>query len=146
MDTEILRVQDVAGVTVVGFAEPDLDSEVKIHAAGDRINALLEAGQSRLLLDFEGVRYVGSSMLGRLVALNRRATKARGRLALCGMSPYLQTVFEVARLDRVLTIRHDVNEALPLFGVDPDVETDVPARTPEEEPDTVDYTFDEDLP
>jgi anti-sigma B factor antagonist len=144
MAAEILRVRELAGVTVAGFVEADLDSEAKIHAAGDRIAALLEGGRTRLLLDFDGVRYVGSAMLGKLIALHRRAAKAGGRVVLCGMSPYLRTIFEVARMDRVLTIRHDEEDALPLFGVEAGGRGDVTADAAAE--DAADYVFDEDSP
>jgi anti-sigma B factor antagonist len=146
MNVDILRLRTVAGVTIVGFVEADFDSEAKILAAADQIAALLEAGQARLLLDFGGVRYVGSAMLGRLLALNRRVAKAGGRLVLCGLSPYLRTIFEVGRLDRILTIRPDEDAALLLFGVESGGAGDGPAGPADSDPGTVDFSYDEDSP
>src|SRR5690242_17728410 len=60
MDAEILRVRERDGVTLAAFAETDLDTEAKIHAAADRIDALLDGGHTRILLDFDGVRFLGS--------------------------------------------------------------------------------------
>jgi anti-anti-sigma factor len=148
MNVEILRVRTAAGVTIVGFLEADLDSEAKILAAGQGIAALLEAGRSRLLLDFGGVRYVGSAMLGKLIALHRRAAKAGGRMVLCGLSPYLRTIFEVGRLDQILAIRQDEDDALLLFGVEASGEGDGAGGVADADPDTDtdDFSYTEESP
>jgi len=40
-----------------------------------------------------------------LLTLHRRATKAGGHLALCGLAPHLQQLLRLIRLDTILDVR-----------------------------------------
>jgi anti-sigma B factor antagonist len=110
---EYLRVEDVDDVTVVRFEGVQMDS---IRSIGDRLHALIEAREGvKLLLDFSGVRFVTSNMLGKLVHLKKKAVATHGQVKLCCLAPYLRTVFEVSRLDRLLEIYGDEQAALDAF-------------------------------
>jgi hypothetical protein len=59
-------------------------------------------------------------MLAKLVHLKRKGVAAQGQVKLCCMAPYLRTVFEVSRLDRLLEIYGDEQAALDAFqGIHP---------------------------
>src|SRR5205823_7375362 len=98
----LLRIRTAGDVTIVGFAAAQLDSDATIQTIGDQLYDLIDQGRANLLLDFAGVRYATSSLLGKLVALTRRAAKAGGRVALCGVAPSLGATLAVSNLDRLL--------------------------------------------
>jgi anti-sigma B factor antagonist len=116
-----LRVENVDDVTVVRFEDVQINSEESIRSIGDRLLGLIEAGEgTKLLLDFSAVRFVSSSMMAKLVHLKRKGAAAHGQVKLCCLAPYLRTVFEVSRLNRLFEIYGDEQAALDAFqGIHP---------------------------
>lgn len=114
MPRESLDVRSSGEVTIIGFAESDLESEVEIQEIGDELYRLVAGGVTRIALDFSDVHHVASSLLGKLIGLYRRVHAVHGRVVLFGLSPYMRTIFEVGRLDRLLPICADEAEAVAL--------------------------------
>src|SRR3954447_6472677 len=82
-----LQYRTDQGVTVVGFASPYLQSEAEIETVGAELRDLVEKqGLTRLVLTFQGVRVVSSSMLAQVVELHRTVAKAGGKLRLCSLT------------------------------------------------------------
>ena len=57
-----------------------------------------------------------SSLLSKLILLQRRVDASHGKLRLCEMTPVLQSVFRTSNLDRLFTINRDLREALAAFA------------------------------
>jgi anti-sigma B factor antagonist len=113
---EHLEVENINDVTVVHFLDDRIDSEDLIGRIGDQLYSLVENREgTKLLLDFSNVRFVSSSMVGKLINLKRKSVAAQGRVKLCSLAPYLRTIFEVSRLDRVFEIYADEQAALDSF-------------------------------
>ena len=111
-----LRVENVDDVTVVHFEVSQINSEDAIRRIGDQLDGIIEGREGiKLLLDFSGVAFASSSMLARLVYLKKKGVAAHGQVKLCGLAPYLRTVFEVIHLDRLLEIYWDEQAALDAF-------------------------------
>jgi anti-sigma B factor antagonist len=104
-----LRVRPVEGVAVVSLVDAEIVyEEAVVRALGDELSELLDRPEPpRLLLDFQDVRYISSSMLATLVALDRKVRQAGGRLRLCGLGPTLRDVFGTSHLDRLFEIDDD---------------------------------------
>lgn len=67
----------------------------------------------RLILDLAEVPFLDSSVVAVLVETVQRARCGSGIVILCGLSDRVRSVFEVARLDKMLfTIVRDVREAI----------------------------------
>lgn len=64
----------------------------------------LAKGYSRYLIRMHELEYIDSSGLGVLVAANKRALQAGGRVALCGMNGVVKELFELTRLNQVFEI------------------------------------------
>lgn len=75
----------------------------------ERVGALIEAGDRKVVIDMRGIDYVDSSGLGALVALLKRLG-SDGRLVLAGLQPPVTRLLAMTRLDRVFLI-HDAIEA-----------------------------------
>jgi anti-sigma B factor antagonist len=112
-----LDVKEVGPVATVAFVNSELmygTSDVD-EIDGELTRLIAEHGYSKVLLDFSAVQYVSSTMLAKLVSLERRVVSAKGRLALCGLGPVLMDTFRIGQLDRVFAIYPDVESALRSF-------------------------------
>ena len=64
-----------------------------------------------ILLDFSEVKYIDSSGLATLVEYYQKSRSYSGQLALAGMSNRVRSVFDLVRLNEILSIYPDVAEA-----------------------------------
>lgn len=70
----------------------------------EKVVALLENGETKLLFDFSGLDYINSSGLRVLVLAYQRLKKASGTVAICGIKDYIQEVFEVSGYDKIFPL------------------------------------------
>ncbi len=112
-----LDVRDVDTVKVLRFLDKQLFDERTVREVADQIAAALpnDGSPIRVVLDFADVALVSSSLLSKLILLQRRVDGTHGKLRLCEMSPVLQSVFRTANLDRLFSINRDLREALAAF-------------------------------
>lgn len=78
------------------LAAPEVDSA--LHAI------LQSPGTPAIVVDLAGVEYISSSALRVLMMLARAVTRAKGRLALCGLSPFVAEVFEIGNFNSVFQV------------------------------------------
>ena len=69
-----------------------------------RIDELLEAGSTRLVLDLSRLRSLNSSGIGSLVAARHRADAAGGAVYLCCVNDTIRVALEVMLLHQILPI------------------------------------------
>jgi anti-sigma B factor antagonist len=111
-----LEVEDIGDVTVVNFTDRKILDEQNIQIIGDQLFSLVdELGRRKLLLNFGNVEYLSSAALGKLITLNKKVQSAGGRLILCNIDPQIYEVFEITKLNKILDIRKDEQEALQMF-------------------------------
>lgn len=108
-----LEHRDHGGVTVVGFTSPYLQSDADIEAVGRELIDLVEkGGKKTLVLTFQNVRFVSSSMIACLVKLHRVVARAGGKLRICCLHPALLEALRTSRLDKLFDIAADEAEAM----------------------------------
>jgi anti-sigma B factor antagonist len=111
-----LEVEAVGSVTVVSFTDRKILDEQSIQVIGDQLfNLVDEQEQKNLVLNFANVEYMSSAALGKLVTLHKKVQAAGGKLVLCHIDPQIYEVFTITRLDRILAICGDEQEALQKF-------------------------------
>ena len=117
MEYEQVVLRDRGDVLAVYF-KPDsiLDQQVidRIGLEFDRV-ALEAASCRKILLNFQHVKFMSSSMIGKLLVLNKRCTADKIKLKLSNVSPSLIEVFKITKLNKVFDIQSD--EATALGGV-----------------------------
>ena len=112
--TPRITVTESGGARVVSFADRLLFDDRTVREVSEQLNASLpNDGQPiRLVLDFRGVDLISSSLLGKLILLQRRVDGSGGKLRLCELSATVQSVFKTSNLDRLFGIVRDQRTAL----------------------------------
>ena len=113
-----LLVETIRGVTVVNFGDVSILDSVHIDRIGQELYELVDRFDRRqLVLDFSGVRLLGSQALGVLLTLRKKLQAAKGRLVICGLRPDLRKVFSITKLEKLFKFEPDEEHALNVFGV-----------------------------
>ena len=95
------RVAAEDGLLLVELTGIGLVTEQNIMRCLARVRELMDdPAHKRVLLDFEGVIYLSSTILGRLIALARFAEEIHVHLKLCNLRPDIQDIFRITRLER----------------------------------------------
>src|SRR5947209_13555414 len=107
--TPRVEVAEADGMQVITFADRLLFDDRTVREVSDQIAAALpnDGKPIRLVLDFSGVDLISSSLLGKLILLQRRVDGSGGKLRLCELSPTVQSVFKTSNLDRLFGIVRD---------------------------------------
>jgi len=111
-----LVVDEVGDVTLVNFVDKKILDEQNIQMIGDDLFRLVdELGRKKVLLNFSNVEFMSSAALGKLIRLHQRLHSLGGKLILCGISKAILEIFEITKLDKMLTIVKEENTALNSF-------------------------------
>jgi anti-sigma B factor antagonist len=111
-----LEVENIGDVTVVNFVDRKILDEQNIQIIGDQLFSLVdEDGCRKILLNFKNVEYLSSAALGKLITMNKKVQNAGGKMILCNIEPKIYEVFEITKLDRILKIEREEQEALQKF-------------------------------
>jgi len=103
-----VRIEDQRTVVSVSGRLDSLSSTEFIA----QFDGWLEAGPSRLILNFAGLEYLSSAGLRSIQMLSRRCRQAGSGFCLCGLSPFVKDVLSLSGFDRALTVYGSVAEAL----------------------------------
>ncbi len=112
-----IQAQEADGVTLVRFQDHQLFDERVVREAAEQIAAALpnDGSPIRLVVNFSDVTLISSTLLSKLILLQRRVDASHGRLRLCEMSPVIQQVFRTSNLDRLFKIDRDRRSSLESF-------------------------------
>jgi anti-sigma B factor antagonist len=112
-----LVISQETGVTVATLRTPSLVDELTIEAVGKELFALVdERAVTKLMVDFRSVSFLSSQMIGVLVSLHKKSREIDGELVLAGMRPSLKKVFEITRLDKIMTFAKDQADGMSKFS------------------------------
>jgi anti-sigma B factor antagonist len=117
MAAEFLKVEIIADIAVVNFKVKRILDEPTIQAIADQLFSLVEdENRRKLLLNFEGVEYMSSAALGKLINLHKKLTGLKGKLAMCTVIPQIMEVFTITKLDKIFKIFPTEEVALETFN------------------------------
>ncbi len=104
------------GILIVKFVDPELSDEVRIREIGDElVSHLAEGGVQLMLLNFDGVSFMSSAMLGQLAMLTKRCMTAEVTLQLCNVAEAMREVLRIVRLDTLAEIIENEEKAIADF-------------------------------
>jgi len=78
----------------------------------ERTVEILEAGDSRIVIDMEQTEQVDGTGLREMLSLSRRLDGMDGRLVVCSMSEQVRKAFHLAGLLRMFSIASDRSDAI----------------------------------
>jgi len=99
---------------VVRVRQDRIDAAAAIQFK-DRMREATQAGQGRVLLDLSQVAFLDSSGLGAVVAVRKSLGPDRP-LELAGLTPTVEKVFRLTRMDSIFTIHPAVQDGLRNAG------------------------------
>jgi anti-sigma B factor antagonist len=105
------RVDTVDVVSIRGRLDASSSQD-----AEKRINALLDGGSMKILINLAELDYISSSGLRVMLAALKRLKKTGGDLKLACLKPAIQDVFSMAGFHRIFAIYGSEAEALESFG------------------------------
>lgn len=105
-----LEAHHYPGTTVLHVGEPRIDAAGAVGFK-DRVRELTAGGTGRVVLDLADVQFVDSSGLGAIVAAMKHMQPAQ-QMELCALTPRVDKVFRLTKLDSVFPIHLDAGEAI----------------------------------
>jgi len=101
-----VAVVDITGKITIG------EGDVLLR---QKVQELLDAGESRILLNLEKVKYMDSAGIGELVACYKRAKEKDGTVKLLNPSGKVYDLLQLTKLEEVFDTFRDEGEALGSF-------------------------------
>ena len=112
-----IMTQTNGEVTVVYFTEGQILDEVKINQLNTELTKVAEkVAGGKLLLNFNDVHFMSSSVLGKLIALNKRCKADKTDLKMSNISPSIMEVFKITNLHKVFDIQPDEQAAISAYN------------------------------
>lgn len=108
-----LSIEFHGQVAVATLTDEKILEETQLQGLEGSFMPLIEQNPGiQLIIDFEQVRFLTSSVLGLLIRISKKIYETEGKLRLCSITPKILEVFKITRLDRIFEIYPDVDEAL----------------------------------
>lgn len=99
---------------VLAVGDPRIDAAVAIQFK-DRMRDLCRGVEGRIILDLTQVQFVDSSGLGAIVAALKQMGPAQ-TLELAALSPTVEKVFRLTRMDKVFPIHDTMDTVAQAFA------------------------------
>jgi anti-sigma B factor antagonist len=109
-----LRSRSEDNLQVVSVLDTRIDAAVAIEFK-DAMRASTDSGCETVILDLSDVQFIDSSGLGAIVAAMKHMGQAR-TLALAGLTPTVEKVFRLTRMDSVFSVFPTLDGALTELG------------------------------
>ena len=107
MRIESEKVDDILKVKPL---EKRIDASVSIDFR-ERMTVWIREGNKRIVLNLSSVEFVDSSGLGAIIS-TMIALRPQGQLMVCNAKDSVLALFRLTRMDRVIPVKNDANEAL----------------------------------
>lgn len=106
-----------AGQTSAGAARHELKLEGRVYAdvapqLRDELSRALEQGMRGLLVDARGLEQIDSAGLNEFVQLLKRLRPLGGSITFYGLTPTIQRVFDITKLNKVMRVEPTREAAL----------------------------------
>ncbi|MBM3998918.1 MAG: STAS domain-containing protein [Planctomycetes bacterium] len=111
-----LDLREEENVLVVSFTKAKILDETTIEQIGKELmEAIGKAPDQKIVLNFGGVSFMSSAMIGKLVLFNNKCKAADVKLKLCGISDNVIEVFKITKLNKVFDIQKTEEKAIASF-------------------------------
>lgn len=122
MSEQLLVIPTNAGYTIIELSgrlvpggEPEISDLLK-----QTVTDICEGGVNKILVDLRNVDYMASNAIGAFMTMYNTVMNAGGRFALWRPKTYLHDSLKLVRVDKLLMITNDLDEAMAYLGIEPD--------------------------
>ncbi len=113
---EHLKLSEVEGVCVVRFMRSRITDPDYVEQVGNELVKLIDTDKkTKILVNFDGVQFLSSAALGKLMKLDKRIRTASGQLELCNLGEVPREAFRITRLDDTFNIHETQQDAISAF-------------------------------
>lgn len=96
------------GVRTIYLLHPQiLDETQQENVARDILSEIEKTTEEQVILDFQKVQFMSSSMLGKLVQIQKKCNAFKAKLKFCSIDPEILEVFKLTKLDELFDIEAD---------------------------------------
>jgi len=115
-DFNTIIVEKRGDATIIRFKQSDILDQINIQEIGEEMSRLVEETRGiKLIVDFKGVEYLSSTVLGKLITLKRKVDAQSGKLRLCNIKKTILEVFSITKLDTIFEIKPTLDAAVAGF-------------------------------
>ena len=109
MDAEqIIQISTDGNVTIVSFGLETITGLSGLEQINERLRLLIADDQpAKIVVDFDGVKFFSSQVLGLLVDVWRKLSDYGGIMLISGINPQLNRVFKITNLDKIFEFYPD---------------------------------------
>jgi len=107
--------KEVGDVTVL-VLDGNIKSMEDLEAFSSEVDGSIAKGCRKLLLNFEGVNFINSSGLGRLIMTIRKMGDVKGALKVSNLGDDLEELFNFTKLNEKVNVFPSEEDALADFG------------------------------
>lgn len=111
MSEAIYQVEEQEGITIMTLTLNTLTHEDNRELM-QAFDALLNAGNKKIILDLLNTKYISSLILASLVFMQKRAKDTGGNLLICNVQNQVKEIIEVTNLDKIFDIMTDRQAAI----------------------------------
>ena len=116
-DEKIIDIITEGEFTLVSFLVPSISGACDFDGLGESLRGfIVDNKPDKVIVDFAGVKFFSSQVLGLLVDVWRMLKEYDGRVAICGITPELSRVFKITNLDRLFEFYPDKQSAVEALG------------------------------
>ena len=114
MDEKALtKIETRGSVSIISFTSTSIGGIDDIEQISGEIRDYIEKNHpKKVIVDFGGVRFFSSQMLGLLVDIWRRGNEYDGQVFISGINSQLSRVFKITNLDRIFKFYPDTESAV----------------------------------
>ncbi len=115
MDEKLkIESKDNGAITEVLFSG-NMDTNTA-PGAQDELNALIDAGKTQLVINFEELNFISSAGLRILLATAKRLKRESGGMAICHLNETVQEVFDISGFISIFNVFGSQEEATGFFS------------------------------
>ena len=112
---EKISLSQNGDVTVVAFSQPKFLDDGDIQQMGDELFQVVDSGVEKIMLDMSTVQFLSSAALNRLIMLHKRVKTTGAALRMVSVTPEIEKIFAITRLNTLFSIHADVSSALASY-------------------------------
>lgn len=116
LETTRSKIDSVTLLSLKGRIVAGTDSEL----LNDQVLKLLEAGETRIILDLGQVTFIDSTGIGTLIRVHTAAMRKSAAVKLLHLTKRVYDVLQITRLSSVFEIYDDPQKAAASFGGAPE--------------------------